>query len=211
VICSRHRRWISPAASAEQPDLTGQPDILQAHNRHLRLVRRFGRGDVAVALGIAGHICRRWVEERRYDEGFCERMRIFRGPGWKAPSADPAVAAAILPASRGARQALGLAILAIAGLPRRQGKRTLPPGSPHYCGSRLPEAMASALSRSRSTQPVASEGPPCEAPSGRLYVPRLAWPSAATPRIQNWPDSMRQARRSGHDGPDFVRRRFEAA
>jgi hypothetical protein len=97
LVCLRHRRWIGPSPSAEQPDLTHHRDILQAHKRHLRLVSRFGGRDVAVALGVADHICRRWIEQRQYDEGFSERMRSFRGPDWRAPSADPAVAAAIYP------------------------------------------------------------------------------------------------------------------
>jgi TniQ len=148
VICLRHRRWIGPAASAEQPDLTGQPDILQAHKRHLRLVRRFGRSDVAVVLGIADQICRRWVEQRQYDEGFCERMRIFRGPDWKASSADPAVAAAIYP------QAVALARLlvspywqSLAHLKGRGKERflrevhtTVAPGYPRRWPQRYPSA-----------------------------------------------------------------------
>jgi hypothetical protein len=97
VICLRHRRWTGPGAGADQPDLSAQPDILQAHKRHLRLVRRFGRDNVAFDFAVADHICRRWHELRQHDAGFRDRMLIFHGPGWQASPASPTVAAAIYP------------------------------------------------------------------------------------------------------------------
>jgi TniQ len=97
VICLRHRRWIGPGAETGQPGLSAQPAILQAHKRHLRLVRRFGRDQVATGFAVADHICRRWHEHRRHDAGFCDRMLAFHGPRWQAPPASPTVAAAIYP------------------------------------------------------------------------------------------------------------------
>ena len=48
VVCGRHRRWISKYHA--QPDLTAQPEILHAHRRHRRLIRRHGRDPVMRAL-----------------------------------------------------------------------------------------------------------------------------------------------------------------
>jgi hypothetical protein len=96
VICLRHRRWTGPGSGA-QPDLSAQPDIIQAHKRHLRLVRRFGRETVAFQFAVADHICRRWHELRRHDAAFGGRMLAFHGPGWQASPASPTVAAAIYP------------------------------------------------------------------------------------------------------------------
>ncbi len=97
VVCLRHRRWIGPGAGTTQPDLSGQPDILQAHKRHLRLVRRFGRDAVAFEFAVADHICRRWHEHHQHDAAFRDRMLAFHGPGWQAPPASPTVAAAVYP------------------------------------------------------------------------------------------------------------------
>jgi hypothetical protein len=97
VICQRHRRWIGPGAAASQPDLSAQPDILQAHKRHLRLVRRLGRDTVAFEFAAADHICRHWHTHRQHDTDFQDRMLISHGPRWQVPSASPTVAAAIYP------------------------------------------------------------------------------------------------------------------
>lgn len=59
VICLRHRRWICPLTRDDQPDLSNQPEILQAHKRHLRLARRFGRNPTAAMFARADHIT--WV------------------------------------------------------------------------------------------------------------------------------------------------------
>jgi hypothetical protein len=97
VICLRHRRWIGPGGATAQPRLDSQPDILQAHKRHLRLVRRFGREQVMIGIAFAGRICRQWHAQRQHDEGFRRRMRIFHGPDWELPAADPTIAAAAYP------------------------------------------------------------------------------------------------------------------
>jgi hypothetical protein len=97
VVCLRHRRWTGPGAGAGQPDLSAQPDIMQAHKRHLRLVRRFGRDPVADGFAVADHICRRWHEHRQHDAAFRDRMLTFHGPGWQASPASPTIAAAIYP------------------------------------------------------------------------------------------------------------------
>ena len=83
VICYRHRRWISK--DHEQPDLTGQPEILHAYRRHRRLIRRHGRDPVMRALRDAQHICIGWRLDGLRDPGFDRRMEIFRGPGWDDP------------------------------------------------------------------------------------------------------------------------------
>ena len=97
VICLRHRRWIGPGAATAQPCLDNQPDILQAHKRHLRLIRRFGREQVMIGFAFADHICRQWHAQRQHDEGFRQRMWIFHGPGWEAPAAHPTITAAAYP------------------------------------------------------------------------------------------------------------------
>jgi hypothetical protein len=80
VICYRHRRWISK--DHEQPDLTRQPEIIHAHRRHRRLIRRHGRDPVMRALRDAQHICISWRLDGLPDPGFDRRMEIFHGPGW---------------------------------------------------------------------------------------------------------------------------------
>jgi hypothetical protein len=80
VICRRHRRWIS--TGHDQPDLTAQPEILQAHQRHRRLIRRHGRDPVMRALRDAQHICIGWRLDGLTDPGFGRRMETFCGPGW---------------------------------------------------------------------------------------------------------------------------------
>ena len=62
VVCHRHRRWTGgPGGRAfRQPDLSTQPDIVRAHTRHRRLVRRHGRQAAADAFTAAAAICRTW-------------------------------------------------------------------------------------------------------------------------------------------------------
>ena len=97
VICLRHRRWIAPLAEDDQPALREHPEILHAHKRHLRLVRRFGRDPTANMYAVADHICRRWHEQHEHDAGFRQRMAAFHGPDWHVRPADPTIAAAIYP------------------------------------------------------------------------------------------------------------------
>jgi len=81
VVCGRHRRWISQDPA--QPDLTAQPEILTAHRRHRRLIRRDGRDTVMRAFRDAHHICLGWRLDGIPDNGYAHRMEIFHGPGWR--------------------------------------------------------------------------------------------------------------------------------
>lgn len=81
VVCGRHRRWISEDQA--QPDLTAQPEILTAHRRHRRLIRRHGRDTVMRAFRDAHHICIGWRLDNIRDHGYAHRMEIFHGPGWR--------------------------------------------------------------------------------------------------------------------------------
>jgi hypothetical protein len=80
VICYRHRRWISNDHA--QPDLTTQPEILRAHRRHRRLIRRHGRDPVMRAVRDAWRICIGWRLDGLRDPSFIRRMEIFCSPGW---------------------------------------------------------------------------------------------------------------------------------
>jgi hypothetical protein len=81
VLCRRHRRWLSE--EHDQPDLSAQPEILDAARRHRWLIRRHGRDTVMRAYRDARHICLGWrLEPHDHDPGFTRRMRIFHGPGW---------------------------------------------------------------------------------------------------------------------------------
>lgn len=97
VICLRHRRWIRSATATAQPCLDNQPDILQAHVQHLRLVRRLGREQVMLGFAAAEHICRQWHAQRQHDEELRRRMRIFHGSDQLLPAHDPTIAAAAYP------------------------------------------------------------------------------------------------------------------
>jgi hypothetical protein len=83
VICDRHRRWISK--DRDQPDLTAQPEILHAHRRHRRLIRRHGQHPVMRAVRDARHICIGWRLDGLPDPGFDRRMERFCGPGCDDP------------------------------------------------------------------------------------------------------------------------------
>lgn len=83
VICGRHRRWIS--TDHAQPDLTRQPEILHAYQRHRRLIRRHGRDPVMRAFRDAQHICIGWRLNGLPDPGFSRRMEIFHGSSWDDP------------------------------------------------------------------------------------------------------------------------------
>jgi TniQ protein len=80
AVCDRHRRWISK--DHEQPNLSAQPEILRAHRRHRRLIRRHGRDPVMRAFHDAQRICIGWRLDGLRDPGFGRRMKIFHGPGW---------------------------------------------------------------------------------------------------------------------------------
>jgi TniQ len=97
VICLRHQRWIGIGfgAESEQPDLAGHPDILRAHKRHLRLVRRLGRDAVAMGYAVADEICRKWISTKHL--GFERRAPIFDGDYWQLHRTAPTVDVAIYP------------------------------------------------------------------------------------------------------------------
>jgi hypothetical protein len=98
VVCLRHRRWIGAQRGEDQPDLSAQPGIVQAHKRHLRLVRHFGRDKVAYAYAAAYEMCRQWHNQFAYDGDFYQRMQVFHGPGpWAVSPDHPTISAAIYP------------------------------------------------------------------------------------------------------------------
>ena len=148
VICLRHRRWIGSTAATTQLPLDGQPDIMQAHKQHLRLVRRFGREEVTAGFAIADHICRQWHAQHQHDDGFLRRMRIFHSPGWPLPAAHPAIAAAAYPQVVALDPADDLTTLAVAGHRlRRYQARAFRPGNPKNRRIRLRMAPAQLLQR----------------------------------------------------------------
>ncbi|MER6832033.1 TniQ family protein [Streptosporangium sp. NPDC000563] len=100
VICLLHRRWIGPGDiryGHSQPDLTNQPDILQATKRYRRIVRRHGRVNAARAYAEASGICHQWRQSTTSDDAFIHRMQIFHGEEWSVPWDDVTVHAAIYP------------------------------------------------------------------------------------------------------------------
>jgi hypothetical protein len=83
VVCRHHRRWLSE--DNDQPDLSRQPEILDAARRHRWLIRRHGRDTVMRAYRDARHICIGWrleAYDHEHDPGYTRRMRIFHGPDW---------------------------------------------------------------------------------------------------------------------------------
>jgi hypothetical protein len=97
VICLRHRRWVSSLSADDQPDLNGQPDIIRAHRRHLRLVRRLGRDAVAAGYAQAREVCQDWLARAWHLDGYSQRMAIFHGPDWGRAWTSATVAAAMYP------------------------------------------------------------------------------------------------------------------
>ncbi|MGC5016507.1 TniQ family protein [Streptosporangium sp. DT93] len=102
VICRLHRRWIGPGDiryGHPQPDLTNQPDILQAAKRYRRIVRRHGQANAARAYKNASDICHQWRQSNSSDDAFIHRMQIFHGEEWSVPWDDATVHAAVYPQS----------------------------------------------------------------------------------------------------------------
>jgi hypothetical protein len=96
VLCLHHLRWLGVRhANGTQPSLEHQPEIVRAHLRHLRLVRRYGRNDTARAFAAADWICQKWfdVGPHRYD--FERRLETLGGP--RVRRDDAAVDAAAYP------------------------------------------------------------------------------------------------------------------
>lgn len=77
-ICRRHRRWLtlSDDWQAEQYDLRPVPEVMAAHRRHLRLVRRHGAASVQ-AFSEARHILHRWTARGDCPEHRDRRLRQF--------------------------------------------------------------------------------------------------------------------------------------
>jgi hypothetical protein len=86
VVCSPHRRWLSE--DEDQPDLSRQPEILDAARRHRWLIRRHGRDTVMRAHRDARSICVAWRLDGIPDDPFDRRMVIFHGPHWREKEAD---------------------------------------------------------------------------------------------------------------------------
>ncbi len=100
VVCHRHRRWIGDGndqPDSGQPDLTDQPDILQANRRHHRLVRRVGRYRATIAYQQARTICSRWHRNDDHDDDFQRLMLRFHGPHWQVSRSHPTLFAARYP------------------------------------------------------------------------------------------------------------------
>lgn len=99
VICRRHLRWLGlRSANGTQPGLEHQPEIVQSHHRHLRLVRRYGRNEVACAYGAAEWICARWYDAGLHRDRYERLLETFRGrQAWRVSADDPAVDASAYP------------------------------------------------------------------------------------------------------------------
>ncbi|WP_329081381.1 TniQ family protein [Streptosporangium sp. NBC_01469] len=100
AVCLRHRRWTGPGtirSGSSQPDLTYQPEILQAAKRHRRLIRRHGKKRVDYAYREAETICTQWHKRFSHDDGFSRRMTIFHGEKEVFRRHDPTIYAATYP------------------------------------------------------------------------------------------------------------------
>jgi hypothetical protein len=97
VVCLRHLRWIGSAQSSLQPSLDRQPDIVEAHHKHLRLVRRCGREKASAGFEAARHICSQWYRWNENSEEFERRLGVFHGPRSVIPAAHPTIQAAAYP------------------------------------------------------------------------------------------------------------------
>jgi hypothetical protein len=86
VICLPHRRWTT---GAEQLDLTGHKDVIQANKQHRQLIRLHGRATASRAFRQASEIVGEWAERRSYHACLYERMRRFHGGNWSVGHDDP--------------------------------------------------------------------------------------------------------------------------
>lgn len=68
-VCSCHRRWLAPvhALGTQEYSLGGLPEVIAAHRRHLRLIRRHRRCGERL-FDDARHILFRWTERRDWPE-----------------------------------------------------------------------------------------------------------------------------------------------
>lgn len=92
LVCLRHRRWLGDHRTSlhgrPQVDLTAAPDILRAHRRHQRLIRRDGRLPVMVVFRHADIRCRHWHRHSHNDihrnsEEFRRLLTLLHGPDWE--------------------------------------------------------------------------------------------------------------------------------
>ncbi|MEV2196512.1 TniQ family protein [Streptomyces phaeochromogenes] len=89
-ICPRHRRWMlgthwidGAPADSEQIDLTGLPEMVAAHRRHLDLLRH--RPDAARAFEVAHAVVVSWWAQQWPEEEQWPRRALRLAP----PGADP--------------------------------------------------------------------------------------------------------------------------
>ncbi len=100
VVCHKHRRWIGDGTDHPlpgQPDLSRQPEILQANLRHRRLIRWHGRTVATTAYREARYICDRWHQRGEHDQDFERLMSVFHPGHWRLSPSDPTIHAARYP------------------------------------------------------------------------------------------------------------------
>jgi hypothetical protein len=95
VVCLPHRRWLGWRPSDSQLSLISQPEILQAHKRHLRLTRRAGRVQSALAVAASLRVFRRGHRSFTEHEDLDRRLELFGDSGrnvarWDDPMVDAA-------------------------------------------------------------------------------------------------------------------------
>ncbi|MEU1091561.1 helicase associated domain-containing protein [Streptomyces sp. NPDC005576] len=91
-ICSRHRRWMlgthwvdGAPVDTQQIDVTGLPEMLAAHRRHLQLLRH--RPDAAGAFEVAHAVvvswwAQQWPEEEQWPQRVRQMAPPGADPGW---------------------------------------------------------------------------------------------------------------------------------
>ncbi len=101
-ICLSHWLWTGPGANhpRDQPDLAACPDIVHAQVRHLRLIRRYGRGAVHWACNAARLIWEALTYRGRGMPHVVRDIPLPKGFGhqdWPTRPQDPVHAAASYP------------------------------------------------------------------------------------------------------------------
>lgn len=94
-MCLRHRRWLGWRPSESQPSFIRQPEIFQAHKRHLRFTRRAGRAQAALAAAASLHVFRRGHRNFTARDDLDRRLDLFGDSGtnvahWDDPMIDAA-------------------------------------------------------------------------------------------------------------------------
>lgn len=100
VLCRCHRRWLgSPEEeTTDQLDLTGHPEVLDAHRRHRRLIARRGRRTIRDTYLTSARIVWDWQCQGRRLASVTARLDRLR-EGRSCTYLDPAVHAALYPAA----------------------------------------------------------------------------------------------------------------